>query len=221
MNLKGSTTQIGWNAGIMVHPIQGLSLGLDYRSRIDMSVKNADVKFNVPISVSTNFPTNKADVTLPLPANLDFGISYELNDKWMIGVGLNYVYWSAYDSLVFNFKTVTPAVSRTANPSLYKDQMITRVGLQWKACKVATLRIGGYYDPSPVQDDYLNPQTPSSDEIGFTFGFSLFPVKGLSIDAAFLYLKGLERQGTYSPDNFAGTYATGFYIPGIGLTYNF
>jgi len=221
MNLKGSTTQIGWNAGIMVHPFEGLSLGLDYRSEINMALKNADVKFNVPASLATNFPDNKADVTLPLPANLDFGISYEINKKWMIGVGLNYVFWDVYDSLVFKFKTETPAVKRTANPSLYQKQVITRVGVQWKACKVATLRIGGYYDPSPVQSDYLHPQTPSSDEMGFTCGFSLYPLKGLSIDASFLYLKGLERSGTYSPDNFAGTYSTGFYIPGIGLTYNF
>jgi long-chain fatty acid transport protein len=221
MNLKGSTTQYGWNAGIMVHPFKGLSLGLDYRSEIKMAVKNASVKFNVPASVAINFPDNQADVTLPLPANLDFGISYEINDKWMIGLDLNYVYWNVYDSLVFNFHTVTPTVQRTATPALYEGQMITRIGVQWKACKVATLRVGGYYDPSPVQDDYLHPQTPSADEIGLTCGISIYPVKKLSIDASFLYLMGLERKGQYLPDNFAGTYKAGFYIPGIGLTYNF
>ncbi len=221
MNLKGSTTKLGWNAGIMVHPAKGFNIGIDYRSKIDMAVKDADVKFSVPTPLATSFPDNKVDVTLPLPANLDFGVSYELNDKWMIGVGLNYVFWNVYDSLVFNFKTETSTVKRTANPALYENQLITRLGVQWKACKVATIRVGGYYDPSPVKDDYLNPQTPSSDEIGLTCGFSLYPTKNLSIDAAFLYLVGLERKGTYSPANFAGTYSTGFYIPGVGLTYNF
>ncbi len=84
-----------------------------------------------------------------------------------------------------------------------------------------TFRIGGYYDPSPVKDDYLNPQTPSVDQIGLTCGLSVQPVKGLSIDAAFLYIMGLERSGTYSPDNFAGTYSNAVFTPGIGLTYNF
>ena len=41
------------------------------------------------------------------------------------------------------------------------------------------------------------------------------------LDASFLYLMGQKRNGTYTPDNFAGTYRTGFSIPGIGLSYNF
>lgn len=221
MNLNGSTTKFGYNIGVMIHPIKGLNIGVDYRSRIDMAVEDADATFDVPASVAENFPDNKVDVTLPLPANLDFGLSYEINEKLMVGLSLNYVYWSVYDSLVFDFKTETDAVKRTANAALYKSQMITRLGLQWKSCDFATLRIGGYYDPSPVQKDYLNPQTPSTDELGLTFGVSIYPTKGLSIDAAFLYLMGIERNGQYKPDNFAGTYNTGFYIPGIGLTYNF
>jgi long-subunit fatty acid transport protein len=62
---------------------------------------------------------------------------------------------------------------------------------------------------------------PSSDEIGLTCGLSVYPIKGLSIDAAFEYLFNTKRSGSYSPANFSGTYASVFYIPGIGLTYNF
>jgi long-chain fatty acid transport protein len=221
MNINGSTTQYAFNAGIMVHPIKGLNIGLDYRSRINMSVENADATFDVPASVAANFPTNKADVTLPLPANLDFGASYEINDKIMIGFSLNYVFWSAYDSLVFKFKTVTPAIGRTSQPKLYEDRLISRLGVQYKINKLITVRAGGYFDPSPVKSDYLDPMLPSSDEIGLTCGLSIYPVKGLSIDAAFEYLYSTERTGSYSPENFAGTYSSTFYIPGIGLTYNF
>ena len=48
------------------------------------------------------------------------------------------------------------------------------------------------------------------------------PLKQLVIYiAAFLYLMGSKRDGTYSPENFAGTYYSAFYIPAIGLTYSF
>ena len=78
LNIKGSTSSFGFNAGIMVHPEPGWSLGLDYRSKREMNVKGADATFTVPQSLSTNFPANnKVDVMLPLPANLDFGASYE------------------------------------------------------------------------------------------------------------------------------------------------
>lgn len=224
LNVNGSTGNFGFNAGIMVHPDKGWSLGLSYRSKIEMSVAGANATFTVPQSLSTNFPaSNKVDVMLPLPANLDFGASYEFgkDNQWMIGLNLCYVFWSTYDSLVFDFETKTPAVNRTASPALYIDQMIVRLGAQYKINDLITARIGGYYDPSPVSSSYLNPQTPSTNQIGMTCGISVYPTKGLSIDAAFLYIRGTERNGTFSPDNFAGTYNNAVYSPGIGLTYNF
>jgi long-chain fatty acid transport protein len=221
MNIKGSTTQFAFNAGVMVHPVKGLNIGIDYRSKIDMSVNDGDATFKVPASVAPNFPDNKVDVTLPLPANLDFGASYEINDKIMVGLSLNYVFWNAYDSLVFTFKTVTPAIGRTSQPKLYENRLISRIGVQYRINKLITVRAGGYFDPSPVKSDYLDPMLPSSDEIGLTCGLSIYPLKGFSIDAAFEYLMSTERSGTYSPENFPGTYSSAFYIPGIGLTYNF
>jgi len=221
LNMTGSTTKFGFNAGIQVRPMKGLDLGVSYRSKIDMSVEGADATFNVPASVAANFPQNKVDVTLPLPANLDFGASYEINDQWMIGIDLNYVFWNVYDSLIFDFQTTTAAIERTSQPKLYENRLISRVGVQWKLSDLITLRAGGYFDPSPVLSDYLDPMLPSQDEIGLTFGLSVYPVKGLSIDAAFEYLFGLEREGSYAPEGFSGTYSTAIYIPGIGLTYNF
>jgi len=221
LNIKGTASNFGFNAGIMVHPVKGLSLGLDFRSKIQMKVKGGDATFVVPQSVAPNFPSpNKVDVMLPLPANLDFGASYEFGD-FMIGLNLCYVFWSTYDSLVFTFETKSPVVDRTANACLYENRLIPRIGAQYKISDFLTIRVGGYYDPSPVQTDYLNPQTPSMNQIGLTCGLSLYPTKGLSIDAAFLYIMGSERSGTYSPENFAGTYKNAVYCPGIGLTYNF
>ncbi len=224
LNVNGSTGSFGFNAGIMIHPDKGWSIGIDYRSKIEMSVKGAAATFTVPQSLSSNFPaSNKVDVMLPLPANLDLGVSYDFGKKnqWMIGVNFCYVFWSTYDSLVFDFETKTPAVNRTATPALYRDQLIIRVGSQYKINDMITLRLGGYFDPTPVLTDYLNPQTPSANQYGMTCGISVSPVKGLSIDAAFLYILGTQRTGSFSPDNFAGTYNTAVYSPGIGLTYNF
>ena len=224
LNIKGNTSNFGFNAGIMVHPDKGWSIGVDYRSKIEMNVKGADATFIVPQSLSTNFPaSNKVDVMLPLPANLDLGVSYEFGKRkqWMIGINLCYVFWGTYDSLVFDFQTKTAAIGRTATPALYVNQLIERIGAQYKVNDMITLRVGGYYDPSPVSSDYLNPQTPSLTEVGVTCGLSVYPFKGFSIDASFLYLMGAQRSGTYSPDNFAGSYRTGFNIPGIGLSYSF
>ena len=79
----------------------------------------------------------------------------------------------------------------------------------------------------PFHPTVFYPMLPSSNEIGLTCGLSLSPFKGFSIDASFEYLMGTQRSGISSPNdvtgthNFAGTYSTAFYMPGIGLTYNF
>jgi len=221
LNIKGTTIGFGFNAGLMVHPVKGLSIGIDYRSKITMDVQNANATFTVPTALRSQFPNTQVDVALPLPANLDFGLSYEINDKFMIGINLCYVFWKQYDSLVFNFKTKTAAINRTANPALYQNKLIPRIGAQYKINSLVTVRLGGYYDPSPVPSDYLNPQTPSTNEIAMTAGLSVYPLKGFSIDAAFLYVLGMKRTGTYSPENFGGTYSSAFYIPAIGLSYSF
>jgi long-chain fatty acid transport protein len=221
LNIKGSTIGFGCNAGLMIHPIKGLNIGIDYRSKINMDVQNANATFTVPAALRSQFPDGKVEVSLPLPANLDFGISYEIHQKFMIGINLCYVFWKQYDSLVFNFSTKTASLGRTAQPALYQNRLIPRIGFQYKVNSIVTVRVGGYYDPSPVPSDYLNPQTPSTDEIGLTAGLSVFPFKGFSIDAAFLYLMGTKRSGIYTPENFAGTYYTAFYVPAIGLTYSF
>jgi long-chain fatty acid transport protein len=223
LNINGTTSNFGFNVGALVRPIKGLSLGIDYRSKIEMKVSGADAIFTVPQSLSTSFPNNKVETMLPLPANLDFGVSYEFgkNSEWMVGLNLCYVFWSTYDSLIFDFETKTSAIGRTATPALYEDKLIPRIGAQYRMNDMFTFRVGGYYDMSPVPSDYLNPQTPSLNQIGLTCGFSVYPTKGLSIDASFLYITGAEREGTYTPDNFAGSYKNQVFIPGIGLTYNF
>lgn len=230
LTVKGSTIKYGFNAGILVHPVKGLNIGIDYRSKIDMSIKDGDATFAVPTSLASNFTYNKVDVSLPLPANLDLGISYEINEKIMIGLDLNYVFWSTYDSLTFTFKSPDAKVPNliSTGKKLYKDRLITRLGVQWKVNGLLTVRAGGYYDPSPVPTDYLDPMLPSSDETALTCGFSLYPFKRFSIDASFEYLMGKKRSGISSPNdtpagshNFEGTYSTAFYMPGIGLTYNF
>jgi len=92
-----------------------------------------------------------------------------------------------------------------------------------------TARIGGYYDESPIQDDFFNPETPNSDNLGLTAGLSYLFSDKLAIDASFIYINGLERESYYTGnnlnqdfgDNFGGKYKSSSFIPGIGVRYNF
>ncbi|MBL7904828.1 MAG: outer membrane protein transport protein [Bacteroidales bacterium] len=222
VNLSGSTAELGFNAGVMVKPTEALSIGVDFRSKVMMDVEGADATFTVPASLAGNFPaSNKVTTTLPLPANLDLGVSYQINEDLMIGLGLNYVFWSVYDSLIFDFETNTPALPDSRNPRQYDNKLIVRLGGEYTISDKLAVRAGGYYDPSPVNKEFFSPETPSLNNLGLTLGLSYMPVEKLSIDLSFLYIMGMEGERQYTPDNFGGTYESRVYIPGFGLTYNF
>ncbi len=221
VNISGNTANYGFNAGLQYAGRNGLNIGISYRSQIDMAVDDAEAIFSVPLSLSGMFPAeNSVAVTLPLPANLDFGLSYQFSRELMLGIALNYVFWDAYQDLTFNFETNTPALTDSSNPREYSNTLIVRAGGEYKVNNSLYLRAGAYYDPSPVNRDYFSPETPSLNTLALSGGFSFLPNSQISIDASLLFLMGMEESVTYSPENFGGTYKSRVLIPGIGISYS-
>ncbi len=221
VNISGNTTSFGFNAGIQ-YTGSGLGIGLSYRSRIDMEMEDADALFTVPASLAALFPAvNKAATSLPLPANLDMGVSYQLSPALMLGMSLNYVFWEAYDQLSFDFEQNTPSLPDSENPREYSNTLIVRVGGEYQVNGRLTLRAGAYYDPSPANENYFSPETPSLNNLAFSAGFSFHPLPNLSIDTSLLMIAGLEKDMMYAPENFGGTYRSSILVPGVGVSYGF
>ncbi len=220
-NLEGNTSNIGFNVGIYFKPNDKFSFGIDYRSKIIMKMTDGDATFTVPSALSSNIPKdNKFNAELPMPANLDFGLAFNVNEKLTLAAEVNWVMWSTYDSLIFTFKESGDLLNN-ANPREYKDSWIIRIGGQYKLNDKLTLRAGGYYDPTPTNEKYFNPETVSLNTTGLTLGLSYQPIENLSIDLSYLHLFGQEAEKAYEPDNFSGKYKSQGSIPGIGLSYSF
>jgi long-chain fatty acid transport protein len=221
VDLKGTTSNIGFNIGAFWKPIEKLSIGIGYRSKILMKITDGDATFTVPAALSSTLPaSNKFSSEMPLPANLDFGISYDITEKFLLAVEVNWVQWSAYKSLDFTFEQQGDLLN-TVNPRNYKDRLIPRIGGQYKLNDMFTFRAGFYYDNTPTDENYFTPETISLNTIAFTLGASIQPVKGLNIDLSYLELHGLQAKKNYEPANFSGEYKTITLIPGIGLSYQF
>lgn len=231
INLSGAASGIGFNAGIHIQAADKLAFGLTYRSEVEMEMTGGDVEIWVPTSLSTNIPhTNKFDATLPLPSTLTLGVAYDITDQFLVSAELSRIGWSAYDTLTFDFKEETESFKDSRNPRLYEDSYIYRLGFQYTIDTTLALRVGAYYDQSPVQDDYFNPETPNTDNIGVTAGLSYAFSDHVSVDLSFLYITGRERESYYTSDlnknstageNFGGKYRSNAVIPGIGLHVTF
>jgi len=215
----------GYNVGVTARLDEYVTLGVNYRSQIDMKVEGGEAKFH-DMPGFLNYADGKFDATMPLPAELTIGLSYQINEKWLAAFDYNYTFWKAYDNLVIEFDN--PAIGTSVNPRNYKSSGTLRGGLQFAPSEKFSARVGGYYDISPVQDGYFAPETPRNDAIAGTAGFSYKITPKLDVDFSATALHFKQTKNSYdhykedgSYLSFGGDYRSSAYSLGLGLSYNF
>jgi len=218
-------TSFGWSASAMYSPMENLRIGVNYRSEIILEAEDGDATFsnvpNSPLAPVSN-GTVSFDAELPMPAELTVGLSYEF-DKWLFAFDYNRTFWGVYESLDIDFAPEN--IPDSFNPRNYKDSSTYRFGVQYAALDKLDLRLGYYFDESPVQSGYFAPETPRNDSHGFTGGFSYQVSSKVAIDASFAYLRFEEVDESYDhyqengqEVSFGGTYKSNAFLPGLGVT---
>ena len=231
-----SKVKLGYHIGVMYDVCDKVTLGLSYRSRVRMKVKEGTAELDYSSEKIKDLldatgqipPLDKGTfhAQLPLPSNTTFGVSYRPTDRWELALDLQFVGWSAYDSLnvVFNEKVLK--IEDIKAEKNYKNTMIYRIGAQYMATDRLDVRLGLYYDQSPIRKNNYNPETPGMGKIGISTGCSFEPYRNLQIDFAFLYIQGVSRHGSY-PDKyspggkFSGKYESNAVSASLGLAYRF
>lgn len=219
--LTGNATGHGFNVGVHWQATTELAMGISYRSQINVSTDKGEAEFTVPSSLEEYFPSTSFSTKIGLPSVTNFGISYALSKKQLLAFDLNYVGWSSYDTLGFDFAENTEKLDDVNSPREYNNTFILRLGYQNEISEKLTLRLGVYYDLTPVDDDYITPETPDTDKLGITAGCTYAPSSNLNIDISFLWAEGQERSATNAETQFGGTWQSRALIPGIGIHYIF
>jgi long-chain fatty acid transport protein len=250
------------NVGILYDLLPNkFALGIAYRSEAKMKVANGKAKITdgaqedinglnqtittvngmgvlpnvVPsIKIPPTLDGDKFEAELPLPANLNLGISFRPIDKLLLAFDLQRIFWGTYKDLTLTFDNSPVGADATGAPSKkqiskkeYEDTFAYRFGAQYTLINQLDLRLGIYYDETPVDDDYLTPESPSTNKLGTTIGFSFRPIPNLSIDASFLYALGFGRDATSGdsnpnkPDGLDGRYEVQAWAPSVGVSFNF
>jgi long-chain fatty acid transport protein len=181
------------------------------------------------LSQSPNFPAavkgammldgGNFNAQLPIPSNTNLGIAWKATEKMLISAELQYVGWKAYDTLSIVFPNVT-----MNSPKNFSNTMIYRVGAEFYCTEKFTTRVGFVYDNTPSDLTLYTPDSPGSDKISITTGFTYRPLKFMDIDFAFQYNHGVKTNGKYIQNNailFGGDYKTTAFLPSLGLRFKF
>lgn len=219
--LDGKANGYGFNLGVYIKPIEKLSIGITYRSQVNMKVTSGDATFTVPTSLSSNFPNTKFTASLPLPQIASIGFAYKASEKLDLAFDVNYGFWKVYDTLAFDYENNDGAVSDTRSPRMYKNAMSFRLGAQYKVSDKFTARLGVGYAMTPVQDDYVSPETPDGNRLAYTAGLGYNFTESFGVNASFQFIAYERKESTNVETNLAGTYKNMILIPGLSLHYNF
>lgn len=219
--LKGKASGFGFNAGIYFKANEKLSIGVDYRSEVNVKIDGGNADFTVPKSVSEYFPSTSFSTHIRLPQTISIGAGYKVNQKLTLALDVNFVGWKSYDSLVIDFEDNTDKLKDVHSPKMYENAFIYRLGAQYKLNDKWAARLGAYYDSSPVKAGYVAPESPDVNKIGITGGVSFNVTKSIHIDASLLYIEGMKRTDTNLETQFGGTYKSKAVAPGISLEWMF
>lgn len=239
---------IGVNAGILWDITDEWSLGMTWRSRMDMKVGKGHATMHTDptaaaliaalgqLSPGTELipalDKGTFNAELPLPTTVTWGVSFRPTPKWEFAVDLQWVGWSAYHALNVEFNEKELGIKPIYSVKNYSNTLAFRFGGQYRATDWLTARMGMYVDESPVSSDYLNPETPSMTKVAYTAGLSFRPTKYMSVDLAYCYVSSAdpERTGSYPIYNyytgkleevFSGNYKLHANVFSVGVGFSF
>lgn len=219
--LTGTGSGVGYNAGIFIKASDQLTLGLSYRSKVDTKIDNGAANFTVPASLSTSFPSpNTFSASIPLPATASLGVGYYPTNKWTVAFDFEFVNWSVYKSLDFDYAQNTTTLQDTHSPRNYQNAYDFRAGAEYKACPGLALRFGGGYATTAVKDGYVTPEAPDANRVYGTLGLGHKLGKNFDLDLSFEYEHLMSRTQTNIESNLSGTFKTDVVIPGVSLAYH-
>lgn len=220
--LNGHGHGFGWNAGIYLKPTADFTIGLNYRSKANTTVKNGDAVFVVPGTLQSSFPQpNRFYASIPLPATSTLGLAYHVNNQWQVALEGSIINWNVYKVLAFDYTTNTSSLQDTESPRNYKNAFAVRGGAQYMATPKLALRAGGGYVSTAVKDGYVTPEVPDANRWYVTGGLGYKVASHFDLDLSFEYERLMSRTQTNTETQLSGTFASNVYIPGIGLAYHF
>ncbi len=247
--LKGDAdVAIGVNAGILWDITDEWSVGMTWRSRMNMQVGRGHATMKIDptaaqliaklaelapgVDLLPALDKGTFNTELPLPTVVTWGVSFRPTPKWEFAVDLQWSGWSAYKDLNVAFNEKELGIKDIYSIKNYSNTLAFRFGGQYRATDFLTARMGMYVDESPVDSNYLNPETPSMTKVAYTAGLSLRPTRFMSIDLAYCYVSSAdpERTGSYPlysyntgelESVFSGNYKLHANVFTIGVGFSF
>ncbi len=173
-----------------------------------------------------------ADADLKTPADFGFGLALKPSEKLTFTGDVAYTKWSSLKSIPITLSGIGPDGNPAQNSVImldWKNTVRFSAGMEYWISNPFAIRLGYYFDPSPIPDETFTPLIPDmGDKNSFNIGAAV-KVGGAEISYNFEYLAFKDRtittlsdvNGDGFFDNYPGVYKQKLYASHISLTYEF
>lgn len=209
-HLTGSSkVAVGFNVGAFYDINSQWNVGVAYRSKMDMHVKAGTVSVEYANDAAeqilqaelNNLNSTNFEASMPCPWVLTAGVSYKPIKKLTLAFDAQLNGWKTYKTLDIAFAEQSQFDQHLVKD--YKNATTWHLGAEYNVTQRFDARAGLMVDFSPCNKKHYNPETPGTTRILPSVGLSFRPIKGLSIDLAFIYVAGMKVNGAVGEyDNF-------------------
>lgn len=216
------TPGYGYHVALSGRPTEAWSLGLVYRTQIDVDVNDGRATFTqmptgdpaLDAAIAAGIPPNQPVATkLAFPASFVLGLAWRPDPRWTYEVDGVWTGWSAFDKLPLKF-VQDPSLDQDIIEN-YNDQFAVRLGAEHRLERFA-YRFGYYYDQTAAPTESVTPLLPDATRHGFTFGLGLDRGSwAIDFYNLFLFVEKRSTEGR-ERDGFDGVYKS--YVNALGAT---
>jgi long-chain fatty acid transport protein len=196
-DVSGSGMGIGANLGALYEPLQGVKLGVSYRSRIFVE-HQGELQLSLPAFVRGVPSTVEGSATLVFPPSVTFGVSVNRFAPFTFDVDATWTGWSTYKDLEVKLNQAIPVNGQPATSIIteknWHDAWALRFGANWQARENLKIRAGYTFDMTPVPDSTFEPQVPDSNRHIFAVGGDLKIWERVTLGIAYNFILNEARQ---------------------------
>ena len=234
-HLKGESSALGYNVGLLFKPSDKQSVGISYRSEIELEYRGTASLTNLDAGdFAALFPDNySTDIKskLTLPRTIAVGYAYRPNEKWTVEIDCEWTGWSSVQEDFVRYSSETNAlrlaVLNGGNPASkdWNDSLAYGVGTEYQATDKLALRGGYLFVETPIPSANLETALPDTDRHGITLGAGYKIDNGVSVDISYFGVFNVDRDvtndvRTAAPDT-DGKYEAYTNIFSVGFTYKY
>jgi long-chain fatty acid transport protein len=224
-------TMNGWSFGatfgLLVRPIEDLSVGLTVRTPSTMSFNGSALLSYMSLYDLPD--TSDLARDMPWPLWIAGGVSFRPFERLLLSADVHWTQWSKLDRLTTDYldpiwADLAEVDGRDVLVLDWQDTTQIRFGAEYTLNPTTALRAGYYHDPAPGPESTLNVLLPTHTYEAFSIGIGK-TVGDLQLDFGLEYAAGDTRVNDWFYADEAlgmpGAYGAKMVVPTISITYKF